>query len=81
MSAKDENKFNIAFLCDCYQEVSKSNDKLNPSSIEPTPVEPTPIEPTTIEPTPIDSTNIQPTEIKSGKFHKAFSMKTIYSNF
>ena len=81
MSAKDENKFNIAFLCDCYQEVSMSNDKLNPSSIEPTPVEPTPIEPTTIEPTPIDSTNIQPTEIKSGKFHKAFSMKTIYSNF
>lgn len=53
MSAKDENKFNIAFLCDCYQEVSMSNDKLNPSSIEPTP-----IEPTTIEPTPIDSTNI-----------------------
>jgi len=81
MSAKDENKFNIAFLCDCYQEVSKFNDKLNPSSIEPTPVEPTPIEPTPIEPTPIDSTNIQPTEIKSGKFHKAFSMKTIYSNF
>jgi hypothetical protein len=76
MSAKDENKFNIAFLCDCYQEVSMSNDKLNPSSIEPTPVEPTPI-----EPTPIDSTNIQPTEIKFGKFHKAFSMKTIYSNF
>lgn len=48
MSAKDENKFNIAFLCDCYQEVSMSNDKLNPSSIEPTPVEPTPIEPTPI---------------------------------